>query len=96
MVLEICSDYRSYDRHYSDSLCLGNSKGESRDSKGISKLPQIKLILPYKVSWIEGSSEIHLISLLEAFTNPELITKLHPDATHNSEENANYMNNNKQ
>ena len=35
----------------------------SRDSKGISKLPQIQLILPYKISWIKGSSEIPLISL---------------------------------
>ena len=32
----------------------------SRDSKGISKLPQIQLILPYKVSCIKGSSEIPL------------------------------------
>ena len=45
MVLEICSDYRSYDRHYCDSLCLGNSKGESRDSKGITKLVLLQLIL---------------------------------------------------
>ena len=27
MVLEICSDYRSYDRHYSNTLCLGDKEG---------------------------------------------------------------------
>ena len=36
---------------------------QSRDSKGISKLPQILLILPYKISCSKGSSEIPLISL---------------------------------
>ena len=34
-----------------------------RDIKGISKLPRILLILPYKISCINGSSEIPLISL---------------------------------
>ena len=34
-----------------------------RDSNGISKLPRMHLILPYKISCIKGSSEIPLISL---------------------------------
>ena len=34
-----------------------------RDCKGISKLSQIHLILPYKISCIIGSSEIPLLSL---------------------------------
>ena len=37
--------------------------GQSRDSTGISELPQIRLILPYKISCIEGSSDIPLTSL---------------------------------
>ena len=37
--------------------------GESRDSYGISRLPQIQLILPFKIWCIRGSSEIPLISL---------------------------------
>ena len=34
------------------------------DSKGISKLPQIQLILPYKISRIRGSSDIPLLFLI--------------------------------
>ena len=30
----------------------------ARDSKGIFKLPKIKLLLPYKITWIWGISEI--------------------------------------
>ena len=37
-----------------------------RDIKGISKLPRILLILPYKISCIKGSSEIPLLSLGQA------------------------------
>ena len=34
-----------------------------RDIEGISKLPWIKLISPYKISWFKGSSEIPILSL---------------------------------
>ena len=37
---------------------------EIRDSNGISKLPLIQLILPYKISCIKGSSAIPLLSLV--------------------------------
>ena len=40
--------------------------GESRDSYGVSRLPQIQLILPYKMSCIRDSSEIPLLSLAGA------------------------------
>ena len=39
-----------------------------RDSNGISKLPQIQLILPYKISCIKGSSDIPLKSLHMMFS----------------------------
>ena len=35
----------------------------TRDCEGILKLPQIQLIRPYKISCIEGSSEIPIMSL---------------------------------
>ena len=38
-------------------------RGPTRDSKGISQLSPIQLILPYKISIIRGSSEIPLVSL---------------------------------
>ena len=40
----------------------------SRDSDGISKLTEIQLILPYKVSCIRCSLEIPLLSLLKIET----------------------------
>ena len=57
-------------------LCMANINGESlaevdpgniltRDSKGISELPQIKLNLPYKISCIRVSLYIPLISLAQ-------------------------------
>ena len=59
-----------------DSLQLATCKGKLgslhpilnichcvKDSNGISKLPLIQLILPYKISCICGSSEIPLLSL---------------------------------
>ena len=47
----------------SDSI-IAISRVSPRDCKGISELPQIQLILPYKISFSKGSSEIPLISLL--------------------------------
>ena len=44
------------------------SLAAARDSKGISKLPRIQLILPYKSSYFNGSSEIPLLSLAAAQT----------------------------
>ena len=41
----------------------------TRDSKGISKLPQIQLILPYKIGCIRASLEIPLILSL----HPEIV-----------------------
>ena len=38
-------------------------RGQVRDSNGISKLPQIQLISPYKISFLWLSSEIPLLSL---------------------------------
>ena len=36
----------------------------SRDSKGISKLPLIQLVLPYKISCTKGSLEVPRFSLV--------------------------------
>ena len=47
----------------------GRLDSESRDSKGISELPLIQLILKGNFSCIRGSSEIPLISLSERGEN---------------------------
>ena len=42
---------------------------QPRDSKGISELPLIQLVLPYKISWIRGSSDdVPLLSLEQPLT----------------------------
>ena len=41
---------------------------QSRDSKGISKLPQIQLTLPYEISFNNCSSDIPLISLAQSYS----------------------------
>ena len=48
-----------------------------RDSDGISKLPQIQLILPYTISCIRVSSEIPLLSL----GNCRILKEIHTDLT---------------
>ena len=45
--------------HYNDM-----TDATLRDCYGISELPTIQLILPYKISCIKVSSEIPLLSLL--------------------------------
>ena len=42
-------------------------------SNGISKLPEMQLILPYKISCNRASSEIPLISLLTANFTAEVV-----------------------
>ena len=51
---------------------------KARDSKGISKLPQIQLILPYKISCIRGSLEIPLLSLVRENLCPQASGCWHP------------------
>ena len=50
----------------------------ARDSKGISKLPLIQLILHYKVGCIRGSLEIPLLFLETALALPPLYFSIKP------------------
>ena len=51
-------------QHHQPIVCVTLPGVGCRDSDGISKLPLIQLILPYKVGCIRGSLEIPLLSLV--------------------------------
>ena len=63
-----------------DKMLRGKTRSRPRDSKGISKLPKIQLILPYKISCIGVSSEIPLLSLavLEVVQRSHYTISAHP------------------
>ena len=60
-------DRRCVPRRQHDDDHVVNTLGICRDSKGISELPQIQLILPYKISCIRGSSEIPLLVTIPGY-----------------------------